>query len=405
MDDSNYDVVIVGGGLTGLALASALGHSRLSVTVLEAGKPPSPRQERELKKRRKGFELHAGIEPRVSAINPATRKFLHRTGAWSKCAIERFAPFTRMLVWDARGTSQIEFDADMIDEECLGHIAENRELMLGLYKRVRELDNVDVRYETSVNDIKNGAEGKQVILADGTPVSYSLLVGADGGNSRVRELAGLRTYRWRYDQEALVTTVETELPHGFTARQSFTPSGPLAFLPLANEKLCSIVWSSRETEHLKEISDQALCRELGKASGFILGNVSGVDKRYSFPLYQQHAMRYTRANLALVGDAAHTIHPLAGQGANLGFADANALAIELSQCRFTSESPGSGDLLARYERRRKVDNVLMASVMEGLKRLYDIDEPALAWLRNTGMRWVNSNDAVKARLIRLAAGS
>lgn len=403
MAHSNYDVVIVGGGLVGLALACALGDSRLSVMVLEAVGPPADSQPPP-KKRRKGFQLDSGFEPRVSAINPATRDLLERTGVWSKCATDRFAPFREMLVWDAHGTSRIEFDADMIGEDCLGYIAENRELLVALYARAMELENVDIRFGMSVRIFEMLPEGVHITLDDDSAVSCSLLVGADGGNSRVRELAGMKMFRWRYDQEALVTTVETELSHEFIARQAFTPSGPLAFLPLANDKLCSIVWSTRMLSQLQAMSDETLCRELGKAFEFTLGKVLGVDKRYSFPLTQQHAMRYCKGHLALIGDAAHTIHPLAGQGANLGFADASALAIELCQCRFTGESPGDKALLARYERRRKMDNLLMASVMEGFKRLYDVDEPRFNWLRNTGMRWVDHTTPLKSQIIKLASG-
>lgn len=404
MAHSNYDVVIVGGGLTGLALACALRDSRLSVLVVEAGQLPSNRETPPPKKRRKGFQLHSGFEPRVSAINPATQDLLERTGVWSKCDLERFAPFSEMLVWDARGTSRIEFNADMIEEDYLGYIAENRELLVALHARALELENVEIRAGRSVQIFERLSEGVNMTLDDGDVVSCSLLVGADGGNSRIRELAGMKTLRWRYDQQALVTTVETELSHEFKARQSFTPSGPLAFLPLANEKLSSIVWSTRNLEHLQSLSDESLCGELGKAFEFTLGKVLGTDERHSFPLFQQHAMRYTKSRLALIGDAAHTIHPLAGQGANLGFADANALAIELCQCRFTGENPGARALLTRYERRRKMGNLLMASVMEGFKRLYDVDDLRLNWLRNVGLRWVDHNEALKAQMIKLAAG-
>ncbi|MBD3647552.1 MAG: UbiH/UbiF/VisC/COQ6 family ubiquinone biosynthesis hydroxylase [Pseudomonadales bacterium] len=397
------DIVITGGGMVGLSLACALADSHLSVVVLEAGQPVEPTEPG--KSRRRGHQLDSGFEPRVSAINLETCNLLQRTGVWEKCETERFAPLKEMLVWDARGTSRIEFGADMIDEECLGYIAENHQILLGLTARVRELDNVDVHYNVSVQVFERIDDGYRVVLNDEQVITCRLLVGADGGNSRIREMSGMKTFRWNYDQQAFVTTVQTERPHGYVARQSFTPLGPLAFLPLANDKLCSIVWSTKDIESLKAMSDESLCRELGKASEFALGEVKGVDRRYSFPLYQQHAMRYTHSHLALIGDAAHTIHPLAGQGANLGFADANALAIELCQCRFSNLDPGDGALLRRFERRRKPDNLLMASIMEAFKRIYDMDDPRLSWIRNSGMRWVQDNDALKARLVRFASGS
>lgn len=399
---SDYDIVIVGGGMVGLSLACGLADSQLSVLVLEAGQPVEPIEPK--KSRRRGHQLDSGFEPRVSAINLGTRRFLERTGVWEKCETDRFAAFKEMLVWDARGTSRIEFGADMIGEACLGYIAENRRIMLGLSARIRELDNVEMHHDVSVQVFERIDDGYRVVLNDEHVVTCRLLIGADGGNSRIRELADLKTFRWNYDQQALVTTVQTERPHDNIARQSFTPTGPLAFLPLANDRLCSIVWSTRDIDKLNAMSDETLCDELGKASEYALGEVTGVDARYSFPLYQQHAMRYTRSHLALIGDAAHTIHPLAGQGANLGFADANALAIELCQCRLSNLDPGDGALLRRFERRRKPDNLLMASIMEAFKRIYDIDDPRLSWIRNTGMRWVQENGALKARLVRFASG-
>jgi 2-octaprenylphenol hydroxylase len=246
--------------------------------------------------------------------------------------------------------------------------------------------------------------GYEVHFVDGSKAKCTLLVGADGGNSRVRELCSLRTVRWSYQQTALVTTVETELDHDWTARQCFTNNGPLAFLPLADQRLCSIVWSVNHADELVGLKDQEFCELLTASIENRLGRVLGVDKRFTFPLQQQHAMQYVDEQVVLIGDAAHTIHPLAGQGANLGFADASALAQVLAGARLEGKSIGETAVLKLYQRRRQTENIVMASAMEFFKHLYDTDNPGINWIRNAGMRLVNNDDRLKSIISKLAAG-
>lgn len=399
--DREVDVLIVGGGLVGLAFACALKPARLSVTVLEAQAAPAPVPVQALT--HDGTTLHSGFEARVSAINPASKAFLARVGGWP--GDDRICAFSDMRVWDARGTAHIEFDAGMIGESALGYIVENRHMLASL-KESADAGDIDTRFEAEIVSIDRDQGRYRVVLADGDTFICRLLVGADGGNSLVRKTGGIRTLRWPYGQDALVTTVLTEQPHAFTSRQCFTAIGPLAFLPLAtrDQSVCSIVWSTDKTGELLELDDEALCARLTHASEQVLGKVVAVDKRYAFPLIQQHALAYIKPGLALIGDAAHVIHPLAGQGVNLGFADVHALSIDLGECRFTGTSPGDLELLRHYQRSRRPANILTASVMEGFRRLYGPDQPGINWLRNTGMRLMDGSGVVKSMVMKLACG-
>ena len=202
-----------------------------------------------------------------------------------------------------------------------------------------------------------------------------------------------------------MTTVELDQPHDNIARQWFTASGPLALLPLNQPNYCSVVWSSTEPDQILALDAQAFCDQLTRITGKQTQAVLACDKRFSFPLTQRHAVQYTRDGLALIGDAAHTIHPLAGQGVNLGFADAQTLAQTLHQCRLEGQNPGDLKVLKRYENRRKPENMLMAAVMEGFKRLFGSDDPGVRWLRNSGLRLVNGARPLKTMAAKLAAGA
>lgn len=396
------DIIIVGGGLVGLSLASALEPAGLSTVLIDAG--PAPRMPAVSPPSRQDSKLDSGFNPRVSTINPASKNFLKRIRGWPDD--DRVSPITGMLVWDERGTASIEFDAAMTDDPHLGYVVENLSVLCALVEGAAENPDLTMRWDTTIDAISQTETGYLVRLADGTEIDCDLLVGADGGNSVVRRACRLRAIEWRYGQDAIVTTVMTEQPHANIARQCFTAHGPLAFLPLATaeQNLCSIVWSSDVKEELLALSDEEFCSRLTGASESVLGNIMATDKRFSFPLRAQLAVRYTRAHLALVGDAAHTIHPLAGQGANLGLADARVLANLLNDCRLTGVSPGDAGLLRRYEVARQPENVLMTLVMEAFKRLYQPGHPAINWLRNTGTRFVNQTPGLKSLVMRLASG-
>ena len=396
------DVLIVGGGLVGLTLVNALRGSRLSVRLIDGQSPP------QLSARAagscQGHALVAGVSPRVSAINLASEALLKRIGAWPAPAAQQCA-YNQMSVWDSCGTASIQFDADLAVADHLGTIIENDQLTQALFDRGLSVDEAQIDYDHGVEAIERIDGGYRVSLVGGESISCKLLVGADGGASTVRALTQVKTLEWSYQQAALVTTIETQAPHQGVARQCFTSVGALAFLPLANPRHCSVVWSTATTAELLALDDRQLCQRLTQSSEAVLGEVLAVDQRFSFPLRQRHALRYIQPGLALIGDAAHTIHPLAGQGANLGFADAQALAMVLQQCRFNGLQPGDMTLLRSYEQARHPTNLLMAAVMEGIKRVFDTDDPGVNWLRNLGLSLLNQQSTLKGMVAKLAAGA
>lgn len=398
---NEIDVLIVGAGLVGLTLVNALRGSRLSVRLIDAQNEPKLAKTRPVS--RQGAALIAGVSPRVSAINLASEVLLNRLGAWPKEGA-RQCMYRQMSVWDSQGTASIQFDASLTAADHLGTIIENDQLIQALLERAKDVEEAQMTFGCSVEAIQRTATGYQVRLPSGEEICCRLLVGADGGASIVRELTAVRTVEWSYQQAALVTTIETQLPHEGVARQCFTPIGALAFLPLANPNYCSVVWSSASTADLLALDDVQLCRRLTQGSESILGEVVAVDQRFSFPLRQRHALRYVQSGLALIGDAAHSIHPLAGQGANLGFADAQALAMVLQQCRFSGQSCGDLAVLRRYEQARRPANLAMTAVMEGLKRIFDTSDPGVNWLRNLGLSLLNRQTRLKAMVAKLAAG-
>jgi len=398
------DVLIVGGGIAGLSLAAALEGSGLRVTLLEARSlPDSP-----------AAVPHdtaadvADFDPRVSALTPRSIAFLASLDVWPGVQALREQPYTHMTVWDAEGTGRIEFDADEVAASSLGSIVENRLVVAALADRVRALASVSVRNGVRLRDLERNDSGFRAHLDDDSSVDVALVIAADGALSPTRDLLGLRTREWDYDHRAIVTTVQFGGAHRFTAWQRFLPTGPLALLPLRgrDHRFCSIVWSIDEdrADELLGLDDQGFGEALGHASEHVLGEVTQCAPRQAFPLRQRHAVDYVCPGAALVGDAAHTIHPLAGQGINLGLSDVAVLAEELTRAARLGLAPGRLDVLRRYQRRRKGDNLRMMAAMDGFKRLFGADALPVRWLRNAGMRGLAGVPAAKRRIIREAMG-
>lgn len=394
------DVVIVGGGIAGLAAAASLMSSGLSLLVIEpqslAGTPL------------RLDDSVAGFDPRVSALTPRSMDFLRGIGAWPAIEAARHAPYRHMTVWDAEGTASIEFDAAELAVPALGSIVENRLLAAALTERVRESAAVTLRSPARLAAVSELGDSLALVLDSGEQIACTLLIAADGAMSPTRTMLEFRTREWDYGQRALVATVEFSRGHEHTAWQRFLATGPLALLPLPSrdDRLCSIVWSLDEAvaPGIESLDDAAFAQALAEASEYRLGQVVGCSPRRAFPLRQRHAIDYVRDTVALVGDAAHTIHPLAGQGVNLGLADVEVLAEELQRALRLGLAPGSLAVLRRYQRRRKGDNLAMMASMEGFKRLFGGRAPALRWLRNAGLRRVNSTAALKQLLMRQAMG-
>lgn len=395
--DMRADLLIVGAGMVGSALALALRHSGLQVLLVDGG-PLSV----------KPFEAAAPFEPRVSALSAASQRILERLGAWEGIAGRRVCPYSDMQVWDGSGTGQIHFSAASVHAQVLGHIVENRVVQDGLLERLHDSD-VGLVPNARLEQLRRSGDEWLVTLADGRRVRAPLVVAADGAHSAVRRLAGCATREWDYLHHAIVTSVRCSAPHQATAWQRFTDEGPLAFLPLARDggqHWCSIVWSTtpEQAEQAMALDDAAFCRALERAFEGRLGRVEHADPRLCVPLRQRHAKRYVDEGLVLIGDAAHTIHPLAGQGVNLGFLDAAVLAEELMRASERGERLADVKVLSRYERRRMPHNLALMAAMEGFERLFQANPLPLRWLRNTGLKVVQDLPEAKALFVRQALG-
>lgn len=406
----NCDILVVGGGLTGTAVALGLEKQGWQVILVEAARTE------ELTARPAPAVSVETFEPRVSALSVASQRLLERLGGWPSSgrddrAEARFCPYRRMVVWDGDGTGRIRFDAAEMQVPALGVIVENRLVVRALFQAALN-SSMQVIDGAQVSGWWEEDNQRGIHLADGRRITAPLTVAADGANSRLRHWAGLPTREWDYEQQAIVCTAETAQHHDHTAWQRFSRTGPLAFLPLAcdspgkNGHFSSIVWSqdNLEAQRLMALDDAAFRSELGGAIEQQLGAVNAVSRRFAFPLRQRHARDYVRPGMALVGDAAHTIHPLAGQGANLGFGDVRVLLDELARARSRNLGPDVEIVLARYQRRRKGENLAMMASMEGFKTLFGRDELPVRWLRNTGMRWLDGSDAIKRRIAAEAMG-
>ena len=399
-DAQSFDIVVVGGGMIGSALALGLSRQGWWVSLVEGASRDTLLQAPEPATAVDDFE------PRVSAISTASQRLLESLGAWAGVLEGRHCGYREMTVWDGDGTGRIHFDAAELHARALGTIVENRHIVRALF---REILASDVTLFDGVR-VRGWSPARGVELEDGRRLAARLVIGADGANSRLRQWAGMPTREWDYDQQAIVCTVRTTRSHRFTAWQRFSLTGPLAFLPLLNEdlddKFCSIVWSqdTAEARRLMALGDEAFRAELERAIEGELGVVTAVSRRFAFPLRQRHAKDYVADGLALVGDAAHTIHPLAGQGANLGYGDVRALLEELERAMARGLVPDDKLVLARYQRRRKGENLAMMTAMEGFKQLFARDELPLRWLRNAGMRWLDRLGPVKNRIAAEAMG-
>ncbi len=407
-DPRSFDLVIVGAGIAGAALAASLRGHGLSIALVE-GRPldacplSSPAPE-------------ASYDPRVSALTARSRTQLQQLGAWQDIVDYRCCPYRHMTVWDADGTGLIEFDSSEVSADALGYIAENLAINAALLRQVRGSQDITLINPASLESCMRLSTGElRMQLADGDVIDTGLLVAADGAQSRVRSLLQFATREWDYGQTAIVTTARLERPHEETAWQRFLPSGPLAFLPLPGGppgggppggSYCSIVWSLQDerVQDLLDLEDSAFCSALGEAFEWRLGSVLDCSPRFAFPLRQRHAVDYVQPGVALIGDAAHTIHPLAGQGINLGLQDVAVLAEELINAIARGADPGSLAVLRRYQRRRKGENLLMMTAMEGFKRLFEQNALPVRWLRNSGMRHLDAVGLVKRGVMRRAMG-
>ena len=402
------DILINGGGMVGLCLALALAEQGFEVVVLDAQPPPAGLAQLQTTLAEPAFDS------RVSALTPASQAWLQQLGVWEALAALRVCPYSDMQVWDADGTGAIHFTAEQVHAPCLGHIVENRLLCAVLYQALRQLPQVSLHNGHTLKQIEQSIDDSnstRVLCDNGASFRCRLLIGADGGNSVVRTLCGFTTREWSYQQQAIVCTITSASPHQFTAWQRFTTAGPLAVLPLLlpgapSQHCCSIVWScdNDQAAALMALPAADFAAELQRAFESRLGPMALLTARVAVPLQQQHATTYTKPGVALVGDAAHTLHPLAGQGVNLGLADARCLAEVLAQARQRGEDIAALQTLSRYQRARTGPNLAMMLSMEAFKRAFGSDSLMLRWLRNAGLKVANRNLALKRTLIQQAMG-
>lgn len=403
---SHYDVAIVGAGMVGASLACGLIDAGFNVALIEAGQLDSQQNWPKDK-----------VDPRVSALSLASQNLLSHIGAWPLIEqMGRLQPYKAMQVWDGCGTGKLSFTAAEQHLPYLGNILENRTITSALHQLLEAKSYTLFEQSSIVDMTPEGESPRRLTLADGQTLSATLIVGADGANSKVRQLAGLPTREWDYPHHALVTRVRVSVPHQDTAWQRFTENGILAFLPLSSptpvtsdagdEHFCSIVWSQPQSQAdaMAALDDDAFCSALSRAFEGRLGSVLGADQRYVIPLRQRHAKRYVQQGLVVVGDAAHTIHPLAGQGVNLGLLDVAALVQTLVEGRDAGQELGKLELLEHYQTLRRSDNLRMMALMESFARLFGNQHPMLSLLRNTGMNWMQKLTPIKQHLAQQAMG-
>lgn len=385
-----FDVAIVGAGMVGSAAALALARRGLRVALVEERAPP-------------GWNAADDVDLRVVALAPSSVDLLEQLDIWKKVRSARASAYRHMYVWDSQNGAHIEFDAADTGAAELGWIVENRLIQHTLWTALQAQDSVSLRCPARVVATEDEGETRSLRLDDDSRVVARLVVAADGSASPLRHLLDIGAGGHVYDQHALVAHVRTERAHEQTAWQRFLPGGTLALLPLADGR-CSIVWSlpPQECRRLREIDEAAFLQELGCASDFRLGPVLATSARAEFPLRLLLADRYIAPRFALLGDAAHQVHPLAGQGVNLGLRDVAALVDAIAGD--ADRDLGAATALRRYERRRRSDNTISAWSMDGINRIFRSEFEPLVFARGIGLRAVNALGPLKQLLARHAAG-
>ena len=388
------DVIILGGGLVGLALAAALDASGLSSIVVDPADPDR--------------RVDAAFDGRTSAVSSSSARMFDAVGITPHFPVPG-GPIRQIRTSDGLAPGSLTFDAGE-DGEPLGCMHENRNLRSALRARAEAGKAITLRYKTSATLVDRGEHGVTVMLDDGETIHAPLLVSAEGRNSATREAAGIRIAKWSYDHRAIVSILHHEIPHDGIAYEIFYPSGPFALLPMTDDESgarSAIVWSIRAEDGpgLLALTDQQFAGEAQAAMGGFLGEVSMLAPRSSYPLGFHHAARITDNRLALVGDAAHAVHPIAGQGLNLGFRDAAALAQVLVQGARLGLDLGDRQLLDRYQRWRSLDTLMVAISTDGLNRLYSVPGKTAAAVRRFGMGLVDRIGPLKSRLMSEARGT
>lgn len=393
MTQHKHDILIVGAGMVGMALALALAKkTNLSIALVEAGA---------------GEVIwdKAAYHHRVSAIALSSVNLFKSLGVWEDICAKRVSPFRKIHVWDSADV-EVGFDASTLSEKYLGYIIENNAIQAALLDVIRQTPSIHYYTSVALNRVQQATDSIVLLADDGRSFAAKLAVGADGARSWLRQAVGIHVTKHDYQQHAIVATVETTLSHDAIARQVFLSSGPLAFLPLAEPNKTSIVWSlpPDEAQAHMALGDAEFAQALSDAFANRLGEVVHVSKRFAFPLVQQQVSTYLAPRVALVGDAAHTIHPLAGQGVNMGFLDVISLVDVMTSALSTHRDFASRSNLRRYERWRKADNAIMMRGVNVIKQWFAVNHPTLKSLRTVGLNLTQEIHWMNALFARHAVG-
>ena len=386
MSSDRFDVIVSGAGMVGSCAAIALGVRGMRVALVEpvAASPGTDNTARE-------YDL------RVSAISPGSRAILQQIGIWDQLDAARICYYEQMHIWHQHGEASVSFDAVDLARDNLGAIVENRLVQQTLHRACDASPNIEWFMPDRIEALlENQAEGVELRLESGRCISAALLIAADGRSSPTRELAGIEVQSGSYRQAAIVANVDTALPHRHTAWQRFLSTGPLAFLPLANGQ-SSIVWSCDDAfaEEIIALEDEAFCAALAEAFEFKLGEITACSERRSFPLGWHNCERWLQGRVLLIGDAAHGVHPLAGQGVNLGFSD-----VELCTQLISGHHGAIPQTqLRRYERQRKSETWVASTGFSALKWVYGLDQPWMTHPRDLGMRVLDNIPLLKRVLV------
>lgn len=393
INKKHYQIVIIGGGMVGLSCAIALAQQSITVAIIENHLPL----------------LNWDIDDysaRVSAINAASVRWLEKISVWKDLRTQTFAPLRCLRVWDDLAGAEINFDSANLGKRELGFIVENREIVRALWEKASRMECIDLYCPQKPIEIKQTKAHCHVILANKTEINAELTVGADGSHSWLRQQLRIDLQKRPYDHDAIVAVIQTAKPHRDTAYQVFLPDGILAALPLHNKKHAAIVWSTstNNAASLLAANNTTFALQLTNAFANKLGDIEMCSSRQSFPLVMRHVCHYVRPRFALMGDAAHTIHPLAGQGLNLGFMDAACL----TQCLLAGYKKRNdlGDLraLRRYERWRKADNSIMLAAMRLFKETFASQSLMMVQLRAMGLQATDKMSFIKNYIMRYAMG-
>ncbi|MDG3087422.1 2-octaprenyl-3-methyl-6-methoxy-1,4-benzoquinol hydroxylase [Vibrio hannami] len=380
-----FDIAVIGGGMVGAAIALGAAKSGKSVALVE-GKAPE------------AYRPDQPMDIRVSAISHKSVELLEQLGVWNDVLEMRVCPYRRLETWEHQ-ECRVRFDADSLSLNQLGYIVENRLIQLGLWNQFSQYPNLSLFCPDSLERIEFSTGSNTVVLRSGEELEAMMVVGADGANSKVRNLANIGVTAWDYRQHCMLINVETEKPQQDITWQWFTPSGPRSFLPLKGNQ-GSLVWydSPKRIRQLQAMSSEALREEVIAHFPGELGDIKVLQSGY-FPLTRRHAQKYSERRCVLAGDSAHTINPLAGQGVNIGFKDVQVLLDILGNEHWDSEAS-----LAEYERRRRPDNLLMQSGMDFFYKSFSNELGPLKLLRNIGFKMAENSGPIKTQVLKYALG-